>query len=445
VRYRLGIVAVVLLATPASAFGGTATVPPQTCEHRSSSHFFCRATVLYSADPAVPSDLTVTGAESDPPGRHFVRFREAVEEVDAESGCTQVDAHEAVCEVPFADEITVLARGGPLADRIAVAAGTPFGFSLDGGPGDDVVSGGDGPDTLVGGPGSDVLDGGGSGDELVDGDSAPAPDVMRGGPGLDSVSYRGRRGGVTVDLSAGSGGARGEGDQLSGILSAEGGDGGDLLIGNDGRNWLVGGPGGDTLLGRGGGDRLFARRGDDVVHGGSGRDRIGGGRGRDSLYGDDGGDTIHADDGYLPDDGAADVVHCGGSRDLAAEAAALDLIEPDCERVGLFDLIEEIWPRVRLSARDPTVATLHRRECVSPRCVTTVRVVVAPGEERVRPGTVLGESTGRGRRHPPARLSPLGVQIVQRHPGLIVQIVYRSKSGASIDRGRFTTRLRLRR
>lgn len=43
--------------------------------------------------------------------------------------------------------------------------------------------------------------------------ASPAPDVLDGGEGRDSVSYSGRPGGVEVDLgAAGPAGARGEGD-----------------------------------------------------------------------------------------------------------------------------------------------------------------------------------------------------------------------------------------
>jgi Ca2+-binding RTX toxin-like protein len=73
---------------------------------------------------------------------------------------------------------------------------------LDGGMGNDLLSGGLKDDTLIGGPGNDRLYGQ-SGDDVIDG--GPGIDRMIGGPGDDMASYSGsssseRMGDVLIGL-----------------------------------------------------------------------------------------------------------------------------------------------------------------------------------------------------------------------------------------------------
>ena len=73
------------------------------------------------------------------------------------------------------DRLTVKALGGDdVVDASGVAAGS-IQLTLDGGPGDDILIGGDGNDILTGGPGDDVLIGG------------PGNDTLDGGGGGDVV------------------------------------------------------------------------------------------------------------------------------------------------------------------------------------------------------------------------------------------------------------------
>jgi Ca2+-binding RTX toxin-like protein len=165
-------------------------------------------------------------------------------------------------------------------DRISA---TGFNPRLEGGPGDDVLEGGDGNDILNGGPGSDVARGLGGDDVLVGDDHAyldegsvtPAADSLDGGPGNDLVTYTFRTVPVTVDLSAAApSGAAGEGDMLTSVEGAAGGSAADVLTGDGGANVLLGGPGDDTLTGAGG---------NDVLDGGEGFDRISAGAGNDTI------------------------------------------------------------------------------------------------------------------------------------------------------------------
>ncbi len=134
----------------------------------------------------------------------------------AGQGCTAVDAHEAQCATEALLE-GIVVYAGDLDDRVRITGGRgqtgigapdvfggagdddlavvgPAPWSLDGGPGNDVVAGGAGPDRLVGGGGTDVLRGGPGGDILADGDGqAPDRDVLDGGEGLDTIDDGGRR------------------------------------------------------------------------------------------------------------------------------------------------------------------------------------------------------------------------------------------------------------
>jgi hypothetical protein len=226
-------------------------------------------------------------------------------------------------------------NGGDGNDRITVNGG--FG-SADGGGGDDVVTGGDADDQLLGGAGRDALFGGGGDDHLYEGarDEA-APDRYDGGPGFDEVDYVDRATPLRIDLSAGAGGAEGEGDSLAGIEKARGGGGPDVLVGGAGPDVLDGGGGDNVVQGAGGDDVLAGGSGDarvdggagadvlrggadDVLDGGPGPDVLDGGYGADTLRGGDGDDRVTGGPGVdLLDGGAgADVLHA--ERDLIRDA-----------------------------------------------------------------------------------------------------------------------------
>lgn len=59
-------------------------------------------------------------------------------------------------------------------------------LTVDGGPGDDHITGGDGPDTLLGGAGDDTLIGG-AGDDVLRGDEGV--DIYNAGPGDDTIFF----------------------------------------------------------------------------------------------------------------------------------------------------------------------------------------------------------------------------------------------------------------
>ena len=177
--------------------------------------------------------------------------------------------------------------GGAGADRLLGGGGDD---ALAGGAGADQLLGGGGDDVLAGGAGADRLDGGG-GDDAPEGGTDPLPGgdgsgVLEGGvgvsanrplgdAGMDTVSYSGSDGAVTVDLEAGAGkGGHAEGDVIVNIENVVGSGYGDVLRGDNV---------GNRLSGAGGDDRLSGRGGDDVLEGGAGADQLDGGAGVDTV------------------------------------------------------------------------------------------------------------------------------------------------------------------
>ncbi|WP_159712754.1 calcium-binding protein [Geminicoccus flavidas] len=134
----------------------------------------------------------------------------------------------------------------------------PVGEHLQGGSGNDVLTGTDRDDVIKGGAGNDVIDGRDGNDDL---DGEDGDDVVRGGKGNDVL---------------------------------QGGAGNDLVDGQEGNDIVDGGTG------------------SDVVHGGSGNDLVGGGAGDDVVDGDPGTDIGSGD-------GGNDRIYVESVRDLAIE------------------------------------------------------------------------------------------------------------------------------
>jgi len=91
--------------------------------------------------------------------------------------------------------------------------------------------------------------------------------VLDGGEGRDTVSFRASKGPVRVDLSSEKPQQIGEGNGIDTLLNIErvvGSRFDDHLIGHEGRNTLTGGQGADTLQGEAGADRLIGGGGRDT-------------------------------------------------------------------------------------------------------------------------------------------------------------------------------------
>jgi hypothetical protein len=215
--------------------------------------------VFFHADPGERNRVEIRTTAAG------LEVRDSGSRITAGRGCASVTRHEARCDSTWA----LRSNLGDEDDTLRTFGDAPLTTTI-GGPGDDVLLGGDEHDKLFGGPGRDVLRGRADVDRLVGG---PGDDVIDGGPGRDVVEYTSHPRGVSVDLARGvaiSGG--GELDQITGIEDVIGGPGDDRLAGDASANQLDGGGGRNRLLGREGRDSFIRGAGD--VSCGDGRDMV---------------------------------------------------------------------------------------------------------------------------------------------------------------------------
>lgn len=191
------------------------------------------------------------------------------------------------------------------------------------------------------GGGDDIR--GNAGDDTIwipEGDGA----VVRGGQGVDVISFRGRvdelgtdTGGITFTLAS-QGVAQDIGRGLVTVTSIEGAEGSefdDNITGNGGDNLLSGFSGADTVNGGGGDDLIYGDlpirdvgeteidyndpsfiQGNDTLNGGAGDDAIYGNGGNDTIDGGNGADTI------VGGAGADRTIGGGGDDTFVFESAA---------------------------------------------------------------------------------------------------------------------------
>jgi Ca2+-binding RTX toxin-like protein len=239
------------------------------------------------------------------------------------------------------DKVSYDLRGEPvyLADSTAGAAGegdTLLGrFHVVGGNADDVLKGGQEIQTLEGGPGNDVISGTRTGPEPVGGTH------LFGGPGDDQLSTAGA--GESLNHLVGEGGndiyVGGEGVDLifenmahhdwgskpepSPTPESAGGD--DVAYGEGNRDLISLGTGADRVFAGPGDDEVTGESGADTISGGLGNDQLVGAFGFDRIFGGPGDDRLFS--GRTPpnvpnvlfpqatDDGR-DRVECGSGRDV---------------------------------------------------------------------------------------------------------------------------------
>ena len=238
--------------------------------------------------------------------------------------------------VPADGTFVVVVNGGDGNDSLTVLAKNTeiVTAALNGGTGDDVLTGSDtgdslegldGNDRLVGAKGADDMNGGDGNDTLVwnNGDGS---DSIDGGAGNDTTEVNGNQtlgDTFTLDPNAdrikfqrtnlvpftldtaterfqvnGLGGddsvTASDGVGALTLLSVDGGDGADTVNGSDGPDLIVGGEGNDVLNGGGGDDRIVGDRGNDMMNGGAGDDTLvwNNGDGTDVINGDAGRDDV---------------------------------------------------------------------------------------------------------------------------------------------------------
>jgi Ca2+-binding RTX toxin-like protein len=326
--------------------------------------------VLFAASSAPASTVTVTGSNtvrvaetgneanqirvSYDAGTDVYLVADAASMLTPSGTCVMVDEHSATC--PGAGIKTISVQTGDRDDTIALDAATIPGTiteNLDGGSGNDTVTGADTPGTLSGGSGDDSVSGrgtlnAGSGNDVLTGSpladnlrGSSGRDTLDGGFGADDISgggntdtlvYPARVNGVNVTIGSGNGNdggpedqtgsrrdtVRGDvevlygtelgdvlvGDRTSETLIGLGGDdfaagnsGNDTVLGFDGNDLLIGESGADLLRGGPGADREFGKSGHDRLAGGPDDDFLRGGAGHDVMKGKTGIDRINARDG----------------------------------------------------------------------------------------------------------------------------------------------------
>lgn len=215
------------------------------------------------------------------------------------------------------------------------------------GPGDDIFNGTNkliaaGSDVVNGGSGNDELNGefgvdwlfGGPDDDAVNGDDS-TPTTAGDGPNcLD-----GNKGDDVLMASTGAGRANGHAghDIVLGNVGADtlsGGRHGDYLVGGNGSDWINGNNGRDFIFGGADtppyGDNapnsLFGDKGDDEVHGGSGADPF--------VFGDDQANTFtgddfvygHAGDDFMDGGNGTDYVSGGDGKDTVQGGDGADTL-----------------------------------------------------------------------------------------------------------------------
>ncbi|QOV90052.1 carbohydrate-binding domain-containing protein [Humisphaera borealis] len=175
--------------------------------------------------------------------------------------------------------VVINAGGG---DDLVQATGLTIPVTIDGGDGNDDMTGGLAADVILGGAGKDIataqpgdsLDLGAGQDGIVIQGTAAADDIFftrrigKDGPRV-LVKFNGAqflldyKNGETITVHGNGGNDSIQAHDTGGwITSLFGDDGDDLIVGDGGNGSITGGRGHDTIDGRGGSDSIFARDGD---------------------------------------------------------------------------------------------------------------------------------------------------------------------------------------
>jgi len=305
-------------------------------------------TLSFAADPGETNRVFVV---HDPAGMHVIDTGAAV---TAGAGCSQEAAGEAFCAADDTTILTIDVAADDQDDHVDLSpAGTFLASRIDGGPGDDTLTGGNAfsGNVFDGGPGGDTFSGNGAVDysartnpvtvtigdglandgEAGEGDLVPNEiDQVWGGEGADTITAMNAANVGATYLKGGGGN-----DHLSALREGwtaivEGDTGDDVLkcVGFD--STVFGGDGEDLLTGAHDGQALEGGKGNDILRGNAGRDRLIGGAGADELNGGPGKDSIsggHGPDTILARDHKRDAVDGGpGKDDRARVDVGLDRV-----------------------------------------------------------------------------------------------------------------------
>jgi hypothetical protein len=422
-RILLAVLAFLVVAPGAD--GATITRSTETFDAQGGERVVVH-TVTFAAAPGEPNGITVDATRGE------VTVRDITMALTAGDGCAAADANTVRCATPRQGDVTrveAVVRLGDRDDHAAITRhpGAPALLPtveagdgadavsspgiIEGGPGDDLLTGTDGDEGMSGGPGDDTLHGMGGDDDLI-GDTEPQDgsvggpegnDVLDGGPGRDGVLYLARRIPVRIDLAAGTAGSAGESDTLVGIEDATGGAGADTITGTAGPNHLDG---------FGGRDVIRALGGDDVVE-----------RGTDANAGS-------GDDRVVFPRGA---YTCGAGADAVAGPPRRAPVPRDCERV-------ELDTPLTLGARPGVDRGVHLTFRTTCRCRYRGSVVITRGGAVLARGRVVVARAARGAAARVRAVIPLtraGARAAV--PGAEVTVAFRTRS---LEVAPFRTRLR---
>ncbi|WP_431854523.1 DUF4347 domain-containing protein [Azospirillum sp.] len=174
-------------------------------------------------------------------------------------------------------------------------------WTLEGGDGNDTLTGNAAADTLAGGNGDDVLNGG-AGDDIFLYGWEDGADSVNGGAGTDTIKAgwhwtQIKLKSVTAveEITAdGYSGVSIVGNDAANTLNFSGValTGIELIDGAGGNDTIVGSAGADSILGGDGNDSLVGGAGDDTLYGGTGTDALVGGAGNDTYIVDATGKTV---------------------------------------------------------------------------------------------------------------------------------------------------------
>ncbi len=210
------------------------------------------------------------------------------------------------------DVVTISGKNGVFANQELTR--------VNGGPGNDKLTGAKGPEIFTGGPGKDTIAGAG-GDDVFVWDPGDGADKADGSTGFDALDSAGGSGNDTFSVDpAGSRvhvsingavinlsgteivsmfGAGGNDTIASGLvpgvtIAADGGPGNDTVSGATEDDFLFGGPGNDTVDGNGGDDIVLLEDGDDsfVWNHGDGNDFLDAGGGTGDTFAFNGSSAI---------------------------------------------------------------------------------------------------------------------------------------------------------
>jgi Ca2+-binding RTX toxin-like protein len=275
------------------------------------------------------STLTVTGGSSTLSLPNALQdFANGLEElvINGGNGADLIT----ITDVDNVGSILIQANGQNGDDTIS-AVGAALGVAnlqLDGGNGNDTLTGSAGAETLLGSAGDDSLSGDDGDDTIIGGEGQ---DALNGDAGNDIL--QGNVGNDTLD--GGDGDDTLEGNEDSDFLNGAGGDdslagglGNDVLDGKSGNDLLLGEEGKDVLLGGSGDDTLDGGRNQDTLRGHSGNDKFRGDHGNDSIFGGTGNDTIDGGDGEDTIDGGSgnDGIIAGNGNDQVNAGAGNDTV-----------------------------------------------------------------------------------------------------------------------